>query len=126
MVLQTKLHQLIQGDSFTLQKEFMVELEDLSNSTQFAPESVAKAKLLILKAMLKKEQVNLAQSYVKKCMMKFSGSDKFINKFLQGISKLTKNGLFGQSGIAFTLEIIKKAALDDVNPKVFTNLLNKV
>lgn len=60
----------------------MVELEDLSNTNKFAPEFVAKAKLFIVEAMLKKQQNKVAQNYVKKCMLKNSGSDKFINKFI--------------------------------------------
>jgi hypothetical protein len=54
MVLKTKLQALIQGDSFVLQKEFMMELEDLSNNQKCDGQIMSKAKRIILGEMLKK------------------------------------------------------------------------
>lgn len=73
MVLQTKLRKLIQCDSFKLQKEFILELEQASNLsdniTKF-PSASAEAKALIVESMFAQEQSSIAVNYLKKNLIK--------------------------------------------------------
>ena len=119
LVMKTKLQALIQGDSFLLQKEFMMELEDLSNSSTAEGKIIAKAKRIILSEMLKKKQLVIAQNYLKKCLLHKSGDQEFTNNLLKASSKM----LAGQEGVSFVLDLVKKAALEDPNPKIFSNML---
>jgi len=119
MVLKTKLQALIQGDSFVLQKEFMMELEDLSNSSTSPSKIISKAKRIILGEMLKKKQDSIAQNYLKKCLLHKSGDAEFTNNLLKAASKLFAS----QEGVSFVLDLLKKAALDNPNHKIFSNML---
>lgn len=119
MVLKTKLQALIQGDSFVLQKEFMMELEDLSNSSTAQSKILSKAKRIILSEMLKKNQTLIAQNYLKKCLLHKSGDLEFTNNLLKAASKLFS----GHEGVSFVLDLFKKAALDNPNHKIFSNML---
>ena len=119
MVLKTKLQALIQGDSFVLQKEFMMELEDLSNTQTCDGKIISKAKRIILAEMLKKNQLSIAQNYLKKCLLHKSGDLSFTNNLLKAASKM----FVGTEGVSFVLDLVKKAAFDDPHHKIFSNML---
>lgn len=119
MVLKTKLQALIQGDSFLLQKEFMMELEDLSNASACEGKIISKAKRIILGEMLKKNQLSIAHNYLKKCLLHKSGDLEFTNNLLKASSKMFP----GPEGVTFVLDLVKKAALDDPHHKIFSNML---
>jgi len=52
-VLQTKLQKLIQGDKFKMEREFLIELEELSNIQGSDSVAAAQAKVLVIESMLR-------------------------------------------------------------------------
>ena len=56
---------------------------------------------------------------MKKCLLHQSGNSLFTNTLLKAAGKLFK----GPDGVIFVLDLVKKAALDDPNYKIFYNML---
>ena len=65
-------------------------------------------------------------NYIRKCLLKKSGDDKFVNIFIKNISKFVRKDLFGQAGVAFVLELVNKAALEGPTAKIFDNLNRQI
>ena len=65
-------------------------------------------------------------NYIRKCLLKKSGDDKFVNIFIKNVSKFVRKDLFGQTGVAFVLELVNKAALEGPNAKIFDNLNRQI
>lgn len=99
-----------------------MELEDLSNSASTEGKITSKAKRIILSEMLKKNQISIAQNYLKKCLLHKSGDLEFTNNLLKASSKMFS----GQEGVTFVLDLVKKAALDDPHHKIFSNMLSSL
>ena len=55
-------------------------------------------------------------------MLKKSGDDRFINYLIKNVSKMAREELFGPNGVSFALELVKKAAVEAPNRKIFKNL----
>jgi hypothetical protein len=68
------LNKRIQGDAFKLEKEFMIELEEMSNESKDG-KMCAEAKAIIVENMLVLNQQVIAINYVKKAMLKFAGNN---------------------------------------------------
>jgi GTP pyrophosphokinase len=75
---------------------------------------------IVSEEMLKKNQHLIAQNYLKKCLLHKSGDLEFTNNLLKASSKLFS----GHEGVTFVLDLLKKAALDNPNHKIFSNNIN--
>ena len=65
-------------------------------------------------------------NYIRKCLLKKSGDDGFVNIFIKNISKFVRQDHFGQNGVAFVLELVNKAALEGPAAKIFGNLNRQI
>lgn len=90
MVMQTKLRKIINGDNFKLQKEFIIELEQASNSNAADhPNMCAEAKALIVESMFAQGQGTIAVNYLKKNLIKYGGtSGQFEKTFISCVNDL--------------------------------------
>lgn len=88
MVLQTKLRKLISGDSFKLQKEFILELEqasNLSSNINKFPQASAEAKALIIESMFSQDQSSIAMNYLKKNLIKNGANPRYQSSIVQAL-----------------------------------------
>lgn len=76
-----------------------------------------------MKEILKNNKQKIAEDYLKKCLVTFSGHPDLACELLLLYSKLVKKFYKDGQGIIFMLETIKKVALDDISEKVFRNLV---
>ena len=86
ILLNAKLQKLLNPDGFKLQKEFMIELEEISNKKMPADDLIdyspvlADVKCLIFREMVSsKKHSEIAKNYIKKCLLARSGDTKFVD-----------------------------------------------
>lgn len=115
MVLSTKLNKQIQGDKFKLQKEFMIELEEISNQPDQDSRLCAEAKALIAESMLAQNQDKIAKDYIKRCLLKHSGSESFIETFFLRLSEVISS-LNRHESIDFLVALIHTSGKQNFPP----------
>ena len=128
MLLKAKIQRALNPDGFKLLKESMMELEELSNK-KIPPNDLidysivmAKAKCLLFEQMVLHLKPDIARSYLKKCLLTRSGSTKFVNQVLKGLTNIIKKQCLSLDFVDFTLDLVKSANMDITDRKVFDRL----
>lgn len=110
-MLQKKLN----PDGFKLDKEFLIELEEMSNKpwpkhNELINYSsiIAQAKCLLFSEMAKKHP-DIAKNYIKKSILSKAGDPQCLRQIILGVSEIVKEEKLHNEFGAFTLDIIKKA-----------------
>ena len=101
------------GD-FTLSKEFLIELEELTNNYKpnehpnvnkdLISKCLAFSRQIIIRQMLKSNQTTIAESYTKKVILSRAADNTYVNKMLLIVSEFVCKG---QMSINFLIQMIK-------------------
>lgn len=79
------------------------------------------AKKVIMREMILKGRPNLAEDYLRKCLISFSTQFSLLGRLLQAYSGFIKKHYTSPQGIEFLLEQVKKASVSG-SDKLWSNL----
>ncbi|CDW85134.1 u3 small nucleolar rna-associated protein 6 [Stylonychia lemnae] len=110
----------------TVPKDLLAELEQKSwNYKEFKDlQLIVNSKSIILNEMLKMKKQSLAEEYLKKCLLQFSGVAQLKSDIIYQYSKLLKSAELQEvnQSISFLIEQISKSSCI-IKDKVYDNLL---
>lgn len=101
----------------------MCELEQKSWDISEDHTAVVSAKYYIMKEMTQKGKHTIAEEYLKKCLLQFSGHADIVEGLLLMYSKVVKKYYASLKGVDFVLDMVKKAAVQNIGDHLFRNLL---
>ncbi len=94
----------------------LAEIEQKSWNKNENIKVITKAKKIIMHEMIKKGKSNIAEEYLKKCLITFSSNFELLGSLLTAYAKLIKKSYQGTPGtvkiaLTFILEQVKKASV---------------
>jgi hypothetical protein len=72
--------------------------------------------------MALKSKFSIAEEYLKKSIISYSGNVELVSDLIFGYSKIVKKYYTDLKGITFVLDTVRKSAIDNIHEGIFSNL----